>query len=114
MISLIYDGKRYENWPEKELLSSGVPQSVIDAALNNEKWQSVRKKRDKLLSETDGAYLRHHRELRNGKVADDADNPTTLSSEQLSELDVYVQELADIPQTYSEPDDVVWPEKPVV
>lgn len=113
MLSLIYNGKRYENWPEKELLLADVPKSVIDAALSNEKWQSVRKKRDKLLSETDGAYLRHHRELRNGKIVDDADNPTTLSTVQLSVLDVYVQTLADIPQTYSEPDDVVWPDNPV-
>ncbi len=108
------NGKHYYNVTPEYLANEGIDASIINAALDVEKWKTIREKRDKLIVETDGLYLRHHRELRNGKIADDTNNPTTLSSEQLSELDVYVQVLADIPQAYSNPDDVIWPEKPTL
>jgi len=92
--------------------SEDFPPEVLSAALNAQKWSHIRSERNKKIEETDNIYLRHHRELRNGKAPDDAQNPTALSSSQLAELDDYVQDLADIPQTYSNPDDVVWPEKP--
>ncbi|NGZ17566.1 hypothetical protein G6Z94_09435 [Vibrio aestuarianus] len=100
--------------PHGDTITIDIPLNVIQAAYESQEWKAVRIKRDKLISDTDKEYLRHNRELRNGKVLDDAQTPTKLSSVQLSELDTYVQLLADIPQTYNKPDDVVWPEKPII
>jgi hypothetical protein len=116
LISFSYKGASYINftvgddeWQALDIPEADKKQIVMDA-----KWEGIRIHRNKLISGTDNYYLRHHRELRSGKVADDADNPTTLSNKQLSELDAYVQLLADIPQIYASPDDVVWPEEPVL
>ncbi len=108
------NGKHYYNVTPEHLANEGIDASIINAALDAEKWKAVREKRDNLIADTDSLYLRHHRELRNGKIADYADNPIMLSSEQLLALDAYVQALADIPQTYNHPDDVVWPVKPTL
>lgn len=94
--------------------NTDLPEALISTAITVHKWCIVRTKRDKLIEAYDSTYLRHEREVRSGKVVDDADNPTTLSSVQLAELDTYVQALADIPQTYVSPDDVIWPEKPSI
>lgn len=80
--------------------------------LKKMQWYSIRAKRDKLIAGQDKAYLRHARELRMGKTVDDEQSPTSLSSQQLESLDQYVQALADIPQTFDNPDDVVWPQMP--
>ncbi|WP_171331175.1 phage tail assembly chaperone [Vibrio splendidus] len=98
--------------PHGDTITIDIPLNVIQTAYESQEWELIRIRRDKLISSTDKEYLRHHRELRNGKVPDDEDNPTTLSSGQLSDLDTYIQALADIPQVYTNPDNVVWPERP--
>lgn len=90
-----------------------IPVSVIQESYDNQEWARIRNKRNKLIAETDSVYLRHGREIRNGKIVDDKTNPTTLSGAQLLELDTYTQELADIPQTYANHEDVVFPGKPL-
>ncbi|SDI10193.1 Phage tail assembly chaperone protein [Vibrio xiamenensis] len=112
--TLMYNERVFSNLTSDAAVSFGIPDSVYNEALSNQEWMDIRSKRDGLIEDTDSTYLRHQRELRLGKLVDDADNPTTLSSAQLTELDTYVQALADIPQSYASPDDVVWPKKPSI
>ena len=61
-------------------------------------WQVVREKRDRLLIESDSNVL--------------PDRWAAMSAEKQQEWATYRQTLRDIPQTYSDPADVVWPTKP--
>ena len=63
-----------------------------------DKWNRIRAKRNQLLQETDIYML--------------VDKFETLTAEQQAELKAYRQALRDLPQTYSNPDDVVFPAKP--
>jgi len=97
MISHIeISGKHYYNVTSDYLASEGVDFSIIDAALKSVKWKEITQKRNQLLAETDWTQGQ--------------DSP--LSTEKLSELSLYRQALRDIPQTYTDPSDVVWPIKP--
>ncbi len=113
MITIEVNGSVYESF-DYEALCNKLGSETVDLAVKEQRWAEIRLRRDGLIEDTDSTYLRHQRELRLGKLVDDADNPTTLSSVQLAELDTYVQALADIPQTYDSPDKVVWPEKPSI
>ena len=62
----------------------------------------VRNKRDDLITELDWRYTRYYSEQRQGL------DPT----DDIAELDAYIQALRDIPQQEGFPDDVVWPEEP--
>ncbi|EMC2457133.1 phage tail assembly chaperone [Vibrio cholerae] len=62
------------------------------------KWDQIRKYRDYLVSETDWTQM--------------PDAP--LDDAKKAEFTAYRQVLRDIPQTYSDPDAVVWPEKPTI
>jgi hypothetical protein len=70
------------------------------ANLNTEKWISVRDQRDFLLSEADQRVLRYQSEERTG---------ITTHTDSISDLDTYMQQLREIPQTNSDPDNIVWP-----
>ena len=69
--------------------------------LNNEKWTGVRDQRNLLLSEADQRVLRYQSEERVG---------ITTHTDSISDLDTYMQQLREIPQTNSDPDNIVWPE----
>lgn len=71
--------------------------------LNVSKWGAVRKQRDLLLSEGDQKILKYQSEERLG---------ITTHTDNISDLDAYMQELRDIPQTNSDPDNIVWPGLP--
>lgn len=92
------NGCHYYNVTIEDLQALGIGQDLIDAALDNERWKGISEKRSQLLFETDWTQGQ--------------DSP--LSPEKIAEFAAYRQELRDIPQTYSSPDDVVWPEKPIV
>ena len=62
------------------------------------KWGVIRKYRDSLILETDFTQI--------------ADSPLTV--EKKAEFTAYRQALRDIPQTYDNPDDIVWPTKPTI
>ena len=62
---------------------------------NNEAWRKIRKERNQLLKDSDYTMLK--------------DYPTTVSEQ---EWTTYRQSLRDIPQTFSNPDDVTYPDKP--
>jgi hypothetical protein len=62
-------------------------------------WSLIRAERDRLIKETTWRYERYARyERLNVTQVDD-----------LNSLDQYVQELADVPQTQTDPYNIVWP-----
>ena len=66
-------------------------------------WQSIREERNTLLSELDERVSRYQSEVRIG---------ITTTTDSISDLDTYAQSLRDIPSTYSNPNDVQWPDRP--
>lgn len=62
------------------------------------KWIEIRKYRDYLITQADWTQM--------------PDSP--LTDEKKVEFATYRQALRDIPQNVGNPDDVVWPEKPVI
>lgn len=76
----------------------GLTDEQANELLISEKWRVLKSKRDQLLAITDFTQI--------------SDSP--LTTEQKAAYAAYRQALRDIPQTYSDPDAVVWPEKPTV
>ncbi|MGM6736604.1 tail fiber assembly protein [Vibrio parahaemolyticus] len=71
---------------------------MIEEAEKTETWRLTRIQRDKLITETDWTQI----------------PDAQISDEKKAEFLAYRQALRDIPQTYSNPDDVVWPDKPII
>lgn len=67
--------------------------------------QDARARRNELLNETDWLVLRHLRETALGR-------DSTLTEEQYNELEVYRQELTDLPEQKGFPDQFAWPKTP--
>ncbi len=63
---------------------------------NNEAWRKIRKERNQLLKDSD--YIMFP--------------DITITAEKKEEWTTYRQSLRDIPQTFSNPDDVTYPDKP--
>ncbi|MCD9475031.1 tail fiber assembly protein [Photobacterium phosphoreum] len=61
-------------------------------------WAAIRSRRDNLILETDFTQV--------------SDSPLTV--EKKAEFTAYRQALRDLPQTYDNPDDIVWPTKPIL
>lgn len=91
-----YKNRLHSGFSKETALGAGVPLAVIDEVILSEKWENIRSTRQKLISETDWTQI--------------TDAP--LSIEKKSEFSAYRQALRDIPQNYTHPDDVIWPEKP--
>ena len=81
-------------WDVTELTQDELDQ------ITDSKWIQVRSQRDYLLSEADQRVLRYQSEERAG---------ITTHTDSISDLDTYMQELRDIPQTNTNPDNIVWP-----
>jgi hypothetical protein len=93
---------------ELELINAGCPTTesggvvtIIKSAewlenKNNEAWKKIRKERNQLLKDSDYIMV--------------SDAPIT--TEKKEEWETYRQSLRDIPQTFSNPDDVTYPDKP--
>ncbi|WP_268810112.1 tail fiber assembly protein [Vibrio parahaemolyticus] len=92
------NGQRIYNPDLTNPAKYGLNQADVDKIHKDIKWSEVREIRDKLISETDWTQ------------APDA----PLSTEKKSEFATYRQALRDIPQNYTNPDDVVYPDKPAV
>ena len=65
---------------------------IEDTRTDDDKWLSIREKRNQLLEETDFYAL----------------SDVTMTTE----MSTYRQQLRDLPSSTSNPDDVVWPTKP--
>ena len=80
--------------------SSGVVTIIKSAEWlenkNNEAWRKIRKERNQLLKDSD--YIMFP--------------DITITTEKKEEWTTYRQSLRDIPQTFSNPDEVVYPTKP--
>lgn len=98
MIKLTYKGREYICCNAKELTNAGVPEEVANNAELNYKSQLIRDERDKRLTETDWTQV--------------VDSP--LTDVKKNEFVIYRQSLRDVPQNYSDPSAVVWPEKPSI
>lgn len=95
------DGLIYCNIPlDKDLAVNkmGVPEAAFDAALKDYQWQQTRSQRDQLMAETDWTQT--------------GDSP--LSDTDKTAFKTYRQTLRDIPQKYTDADQVVWPDKPKI
>ncbi|EPP2530221.1 tail fiber assembly protein [Vibrio cholerae] len=100
---LTHDGVTYYGVREDGFYADGqqmvgVHIDVITAAVVDKKWGIVRGERDSLISQCDWTQM--------------PDAP--LDEAKKAEFTAYRQALRDIPQTYSDPDSVVWPEKPTL
>ena len=84
-------------WDVTELSSDEL------SSLTVSKWIQVRERRDLLLNRADQRVLRYQSEERAG---------ITTHIDSISDLDTYMQELRDIPQTNSDPDSISWPTAP--
>lgn len=95
MYTLTFNGQDYINWDKSSLLSAGVPESMIAEAKYQAEWSVIKEQRSPLLVEAD--YLVNKAE----DLGRDA-----------APFRAYRQALRDIPQTYQNAGDVVWPTKP--
>ena len=93
---LVWNSETTE-WDVTELSSDEL------LGLTNSKWIQVRERRDLLLDKADQRVLRYQSEERAG---------ITTHTDSISDLDTYMQELRDIPQTNSDPDSISWPTAP--
>lgn len=66
-------------------------------------WQGVRDERDERIKEVEWRVFRYQSEERAG---------ITTHTDSISDLDDYMKKLRDIPQTYSNIGDIIWPTVP--
>ena len=85
-------------WEVVELTTEEI--NAIAAKL----WEEVRESRDTKIEEIEWRVFRHQSEERAG---------ITTHVDNISDLDTYIQELRDIPDTYSNARDVEWPSFPL-
>lgn len=88
----------YNDW-----LAAGNKPEPIDII---DPWPQIRADRDTNINAVAFEYERHAREMRLNATV-------TRSTDWMTLLDQYVQDLADIPQTYQDnPDGIIWPKLP--
>ncbi len=95
---LLFNGMVFSCVNIEDIGELGIPEKVFAEALSEQNWDEIRKERDLRIRETDWTQV--------------SDAP--LPESKKSEFTAYRQTLRDIPQTYINPEDVVWPEKPTV
>lgn len=98
IISFSYKDQHYVNFNTEsdDFNTLKIPTEIKAQIVNDAKWQKIRLKREPLMNETDWTQM--------------PDAP--LTPEKKKEFVYYRQKLRDIPNSYSYPDDVIWPEKP--
>lgn len=100
IVSFHYNGQSYVNFDTEtdtfKLLD--IPQAEKDKVVANAKWKLVREKRQPLIDQTDWTQM----------------PDAQLTTDKKAEFANYRQLLRDLPQTYNNPDDVVWPAKPTL
>ncbi|MEC6795444.1 tail fiber assembly protein [Photobacterium sp. S4TG1] len=76
----------------------GITKEQADILKKQNQWLETRRTRDQLMIKTDWTQA----------------NDAPLTSEKKAEFTAYRQVLRDIPQTYDNPDNIVWPTKPTL
>ncbi|HEJ2458035.1 TPA: phage tail assembly chaperone [Vibrio cholerae] len=100
LISFVHNGQSYVNFDTDSESFESLPISEQDKAkiVSDAKWEVIREKRQPFIDKTDWTQM----------------PDAQLSPEKKAEFAAYRQALRDIPQNYSNPDDVVWPTKPEI
>ena len=100
IISFTYNGKPYVNYNTEsdDFKTLDIPDAEKTGIVSDAKWKQIRVQRDPLMRETDWTQM----------------PDAQLTAEQKAEFSDYRQALRDIPQTYPDPDTIVWPEKPII
>jgi len=100
--SATLEDSEFQNWIDYQISNNswGIADTytvdIIDVS-SSLKWDSVRKKRNGLISETDFIVM--------------PDYP--INSIKLAEFEAYRQELRNIPQNQNDPDNIIYPTKPL-
>lgn len=79
---------------------------------DEQKWQCIRGHRDSLINKIQWVLNRHTREQEMILLGTGI-TKTSLTDDQIIKVYQYIQTLADIPQTFINPDDVVFPVSPM-
>lgn len=100
IISFIHNGKSYVNYDtgSDDFKKLDIPADAKVEIVADAKWEQIRVKREPLMRDTDWTQM----------------PDVQLTAEKKAEFADYRQALRDIPQNVGNPDDVVWPEKPVI
>ncbi len=100
IISFTYNGQSYVNYDTEsdDFKTLNIPADTKAEIVADAKWEQVRVKREPLMRDTDWTQM----------------PDAQLDEAKKAEFSAYRQTLRDIPQTYSDPDLVVWPEKPTI
>jgi hypothetical protein len=85
----------FANQPHKTFNKQG---QLIDVTIPEPTWDMIKNQRNRLLKETDFTQLLDYQEF--------------STEEKKLEWKEYRQQLRNIPQTYSNVQDIIWPEKP--
>jgi hypothetical protein len=97
----IVDSSKIVEWISDELVWSIRDKTEGELAVEiAQQWGRIREVRDQKIQEIEWRYERYHRHQR--LEISQVDN--------IADLDQYVQALADIPQTQTDPFNIVWPE----
>lgn len=92
----LINGKWTDVWIELPKYDNPTQQAEWVAQCIELKWDKIRTQRNQLLWETDYTQL----------------PDTPISTEKKTEYTTYRQQLRDLPQQTSSPDDIVWPTRP--
>ncbi len=96
MLSLKHEKITHINASDEYLNKQSIPEEIISEAKLQQKWNYIKAKREDLLSATDYTQV----------------NDTPLSEDDKEKFKMYRQALRDLPQSFENPEDVVWPNKP--
>ena len=95
-----YDQKTHKLvWTGTEWQIISLTESEI-IALNDREWQSIRKIREEKIKTVEWRIMRNLSETRQG---------ITTTTDNIADLDAYVQALRDITTSITDPFEVVWP-----
>ena len=90
------------SWEGTDWQVVGLTTSRINSRIAAQ-WNTVREERDKVLSDFEWKIMRYHSEVRLG---------ITTTTDTITDLDSYMQNLRNIPATQSDPYNITWPKEP--
>ena len=93
-LSFTYENKIYQSFTREDAISIGIPEDILDTVELELAWKDLRDKRDSLLTETDWTQV--------------GDCPLKDNVDWLN----YRQQLRDLPDVVTDPNNVIWPTKP--
>ncbi|WP_257293640.1 phage tail assembly chaperone [Endozoicomonas sp. YOMI1] len=111
MFSFIYNDQHHTNTDTEFLVSLGMDDEAVEsvqwdaADYERQQWQQIKDQRDKRIYAVEWRIHRMYREEQLGLPRSDDDVT-------IQKLHEYIQALADLPQTFANTSDVVWPELP--